>query len=87
MNRYTINGYTRIGKALARRLFSANATPIFACPCNLRPGAPWSPEVMLPTDTGRTFDQLANAATYYKCTGRETGRYLSYYVSEEVLPL
>lgn len=86
MNRYTINGLERVTKARARHLFAANITPIFACPCKLRPGGPWSPEIMLPTDTGRTFDQLANAATFYNCTP-ETGRYLAYYVAEGVLPL
>lgn len=40
---------------------------------------------MFPTDTGATFDQLANAATYYNCTP-ETGRYLAFYVAEGVLP-
>ena len=85
MNRYTVNGLERVSKAQARRLFAANVTPIFACPCKLRPGGPWSPEVMLPTDAGATFGQLANAATYYKCTP-DTGRYLAFYVAEGVLP-
>lgn len=38
MNRYTVNGLERVSRAQARRLFSANITPIFACPCKLRPG-------------------------------------------------
>lgn len=87
MNHYAINGLERVSKAQARRLFNANSTPIFACPCNLRPGAPWYPEIMFPTDSGATFDQLANAATFYKCRDAETGQYLAYYVAEEVSPL
>lgn len=52
MNRYTVNGLERVSKAQARRLFSANTTPIFACPCKLRPGGPWSPEIMFPHGHG-----------------------------------
>ena len=83
MNRCTSNGHERVSKAQARRLFAANFTPIFSCPCKLRPGGPRSPEIMFPTDTDATFDQLVNAATYYNCTP-ETGRYLAYYVAEGV---
>ena len=86
MNRYTVNGFTRISKAQARKLWTANATPVYACPCNLRPGGPWSPEVQLPTDSGATWERLTNAATYYNCTTAETGRRLVYYVAEGVLP-
>lgn len=86
MNHYTVNGFERVSKARARRLFSADVTPIFACPCNLRPGGMWRPEVMLPTDTGASFDQLVNAATYYKCTP-ETGRYLAFYVAEGAISI
>lgn len=86
MNRYTVNGYTRISKNQARKLWTANTTPVFACPCKLRPGAPWYPEIQFPTDTGSTWEQLTNAAEYYKC-GPAEGRRLVYYVAEEVLPL
>lgn len=84
MTRYTVSGLERISKAQARRIFTADATPVYACPCKLRPGDPWRPEVMLPTDTGSTFDQLAAAATYYNCNPA-AGRYLAFYVAEGVL--
>lgn len=86
MNHYTVNGFERVSKTRARKLFSADVTPIFACPCNLRPGGMWRPEVVFPTDSGASFDQLVNAATYYNCIDSKTGRYLSYYVAEGVLP-
>lgn len=85
MKHYTIDGLERISKATARKLYN-QGIPVYACPCKLRPGRPWSPEVMFPTDTGRTFDQLVNAATFYNCTP-ETGKYLAFYVAEGVLPL
>lgn len=85
MRHYTINGLTRISKTRARVLYSAGS-PVIACPCNLRPGAPWHPEAILSPDTGDTFDQRVNAASYYNCN-RDSGRYLAYYVAEGVLPL
>ena len=86
MNRYTVNGLERISKAQARKLWTNDVTPVYACPCKLRPGAPWYPETQLPTDTGRTWERLTAAAEYYKC-GPDTGRRLNYYVAEGVLPL
>lgn len=86
MNCYTINGLTRISKALARKLWAADATPVYACPCKLRPGPPWYPEVQLPTDSGATFDRLATATEFYNC-GPATGHRLNFYVAKGVLPL
>lgn len=86
MNRYIINGLERISKAQARKLWTADTAPVYACPCKLRPGAPWYPEIQLPTDTEETWERLTAAAEYYKC-GPDTGRSLSYYVAEGVLPL
>ena len=83
MNRYTINGFTRIHKNKARKIWTTDATPVYACPCKLRPGAPWYPEIQLPTDTGSTWETLTNAAAFYKCNP-EDGRRLSYYVAEGV---
>ena len=86
MNRYTVNGYARISKNQARKLWAEDRTPVFACPCKLRPGAPWYPEIQLPTDTGSTWERLTNAAEYYKC-GSAEGNRLVYYVTDGVLPL
>ena len=84
MNRYTVNGYTRISKAQAHKLWATDRTPVFACPCKLRPGAPWYPEVKLTTDTIVTFDALTHATEARLCTKGNTGRYLAYYVEEGV---
>lgn len=87
MNRYTVNGFTRISKSQARKLWAARV-PVYACPCKLRPGRPWHPEAQRIIDRGHgfTFDRVASAVEYYGCTP-ETGRYLAYYVAEGVLPL
>ena len=82
MNEYTINGYTRISKAKAKKIWSEKNIPVYACPCNMRPGEPEYPEIWLPTDTNATFAQLTNAATKYKCHNHETGLYLAYYVAD-----
>lgn len=83
MNQYTADGYSRISKARARRLYDAGA-PVYMCPVKLRPGAPWHPETQaLKTRAQAPFDSLVNAAVYYTC-GSATGPYLAYYTKEEV---
>lgn len=88
MNRYTGNGYTRISRAQARKLWDAGTT-VFACPCNLRPGVPWYCEAILKKSDKvyPTFNADANAAAYFLPATAETGHYLAYYVAEGVLPL
>lgn len=83
MNRYsfTIAGRTceRITKNAARKLYDSNK-PVYFCPCKLRPGEPWNPELLIEksrTD-GATFAYMINSATFYNCTS-ETGRYLAFY--------
>lgn len=82
MNSYTINGYTRISKARAHKIWAADRAPVYACPCKLRPGAPWYPEGKLTLDTIVTFDALTRAAETALCINSTTGKYLAYYVEE-----
>ena len=85
MKRYTIDGLERISKATARKLYN-QGIPVYACPCKLRPGRPWNPEVQypFPPDPGATFDALDSAATYYKC-GADAGNRLTYYTAEGIV--
>lgn len=85
MNRYTVNGFTRIHKNKARAIWEKGGT-VYACPCNLRPGAPWHPEAQLtpvPRMSWYTCDAIVNGLTLFT---PETGRYLAYYVREEAGP-
>lgn len=81
MNQYTIDGYTRISKARARRLYDAGA-PVYMCPVKLRPGGPWYPETqILKPRTQAEFSDVTNAATFYTCSPG-AGRYLAYYAKD-----
>ena len=87
MNRYTVNGYTRVSKARARKIWNAGGV-VYACACNIRPGGPWYCEAILrKSDNAHpSFDADANAVTWYNCLNSETGRYLAYYVREGAGP-
>lgn len=79
MTHYTIDGYTRISKTRARRLYDSGA-PVYICPVKLRPGEPWHPETQILKHRAQaTFEELTNAATFYTC-GAAAGSYLAYYV-------
>ena len=87
MNYYTVNGFERVSKARARKLWGQGVT-VYACPCKLRPGGPWYCEVIL-TKADRvcpTFDADVNAAAYCLTLCTETGRYLAFYVRQEATP-
>jgi hypothetical protein len=81
MNKYTIDGYTRISKARARKMFN-NGDPVYMCPVNLRPGRPWYPEICF-YKTGENFEKSVFAFEFYNCINNETGKYTAFYIREE----
>lgn len=81
MNRYEVNGYTRISKATARKIYNGGGA-VWFCPVNLRPGSMWHPEwriVNNPADPV-TFEKHVDRFTFYTCIDAETGRYIVFYV-------
>jgi hypothetical protein len=78
---YNDNGFTfkRVNKATARRAYN-NGLRVVMCPCNLRPGAPWRPEIPVDNKSGATFETTLNAFEYYNIRGHETGRYTAFYI-------
>ena len=81
MRQYSIGGYARISKAAARRAFNAGEV-VYFCACNMRPGAPWNPEIAADNSDGSSFAAAVGRVEYYNCTCAETGRYLAYYRAE-----
>ena len=81
MRHYSVGGYTRISKRAAARAYCEGET-VYACPVNLRPGAPWHPETAADNSDGGSFAAAVGWAEYYNCTCAETGRYLAYYRAE-----
>lgn len=78
---YSDGGFTfkRVNKATARRTYN-NGLRVVMCPCNLRPGAPWYPEVSVIGKSGATFEAAVNAFEFYNVRNRETGRYTAFYI-------
>ena len=93
MNKYTFEKdgktYCRISKQTARGYYDAGVE-ILACPCNLRPGAIWHPEIYICREMAfpyaSTFDKTIAYVTGMNCLNNETGHYLAYYVAQNMLP-
>lgn len=93
MNKYTFEKdgktYCRISKAAAREYYETGVE-IYACPCKLRPGGPWHPEVYICREMAfpyaGTFDKVTAYVAGINCINSETGRYLAYYVAQDMLP-
>ena len=80
---YTDGGktYTRISKAKARAAYNAGLELVL-CPVNLRPGAPWHPEIAVSKERSESesFERVLNAFEFYNTRDTETGRYTAFYI-------
>ncbi len=68
----------RITKGKARGIYEKGLYVIL-CPSNLRPGAPWHPEVHVASDGDVAFDDIVNRFAWYNCTSMETGKRVNFY--------
>lgn len=75
--------YVRVSKTTARKAYDAGKTVVL-CPCKLRPGAPWHPEIPIrhSAEDPETFEQRVNNFEYYNLSA-ETGRYTLYFLRAE----
>ncbi len=80
MRNISANGYKRITKRAAARLYE-QGQPVLFCPVNLIPGGAWGIGSIIIKEEGRTFEQVLNAFEYYNCNN-ETGKYTAFYVEE-----
>lgn len=78
MNKYSVNGFTRISKAAARKLYNAGQI-VYFCACNMRPGCDWHPEIAV-QQTGEPFENRVNNFQWYNCINSETGKYTAFYI-------
>ena len=80
MNAHQFGNLTRISKRKARKLWGT--CKIHLCPCNLRPGGPWCPDMpVFPEEQReRDFYKYVRTFEWYNCTGRETGTYTAFYI-------
>jgi hypothetical protein len=65
-----VGGYTQISKKEAHKLFN-DAGTVYLCAANLRPGAPWYPEVAISiSQTDLNFNEKCTAFQYYNRTSK-----------------
>lgn len=81
MRNITANGYKRITKRTAERLYELGQ-PVLFCPVNLIPGGPWGNGCIITKKEGTTFTHVVNAFEYYSCINNETGYYAAFYIKE-----
>lgn len=94
MNQIEIEGWVRISKQKARKLYDEGQTvklcPVKAHPCNkyyplsfdINKGDKFEIE---PFDWELKFDSRVNNFEYYNCQDNELGKYSAFYVRREVL--
>lgn len=92
MNGLKINGYRRLSKTHARKLYEGGGT-VYLVPCYMRPGGMWRPEVAISKGDRSEdayyfaasecdFDRVVDEFMYYACKSG-SGRYPAYYVRED----
>ena len=67
MRNITVNGYKRITKRTAERLYELGQ-PVLFCPVKLIPGGVWGNGCIITKEEGRTFKQALNTFEYYNCS-------------------
>ena len=80
MRNITVNGYKRITKQTAKRLYEMGE-PVLFCPVKLIPDGVWGNGCTVTKKEGATFEQELNAFEYYNCNN-ETGNYTAFYIKE-----
>lgn len=96
MNRYKFTSrhgqtFTRVSKAVAKKAY-INGFVIALCPCKLRAGSPWNPELIIDRETRgcmtddtsaeNYFEKLLNAFEYYNLNN-ETGKYTAFFIESD----
>lgn len=80
MKEYNYNGFTRIDKRIARKLYN-NGEDVLFIPCNLRPDNMWGLGILQNKTLNGQYDDFDNLCFWYSaynCTA-ETGKYIAFY--------
>lgn len=92
MNKRQFGNLTRISKTAARKSWGKRNMSL--CPCNLRPGFPWRPNIdVFAAEIAEkqnsqweherkqsNFDYFVDNFEYYNCESNETGKYTAFYL-------
>lgn len=83
MNKVNIDGYRRVQKRTAERLYKEGET-IYLLPVNMRPTNYWQRPFAIRKDDHAppysTFSHRINAYAYYHCQTKAQGYYPAYYI-------
>lgn len=85
MNKVNIDGYRRVQKRTAERLYKEGET-IYLLPVNVRPGNPWIEPTRLHRDDNPqgtpydTFNDRISGFIFYACQYKALGYYPAYYI-------
>ena len=80
MNKFKIEGFSRITKRAAEKLYEQGKT-VYVSSCNMSPVSIWQPAIPInrQDEMGESsFPARINAFEYYNCD-RERGRYAAFY--------
>lgn len=86
MKQYNFKGLKRVTKTTAKKLYNAGLDVLFI-PCNLSPVSPWGLGIWQNINLlGQydSFEKLCNYYEFYNCMDAETGKYIAFYIKEEV---
>lgn len=78
MRNFNFDGFERVNKTVARRLYNHGMT-IYVCAVNVNPNGALGAIPVNNKDGFSSFDGMVNGAEYYNCNA-ECGRYLAYYL-------
>lgn len=80
---FKINGVNcvRVSKALARKAY-AYGLRVYYCPCKLRPGFPWNPEIAITKSDSQDFETVLNEFESHNCDSNKVGRYAAFYMEK-----
>ena len=83
MNQVRVNGYVRISKQKARRLYD-NGENIYLLPCKVSPASEWIRPYQANDylEYQRSFDRVLASFEYYNCQYNELGKYPAFYIKE-----
>lgn len=82
MNHISIDGYTRVSKRKARRLFM-EGVEILVLPCKVNPANVWEMTARMSNSSIEDFEKWLNEYSYYSCNYNELGRYPAFYIKEK----
>lgn len=80
MNAISVNGYTRITKQAAHKLYDAHKM-VYVCPVKLRPSE-YTISGIYKANDKHDFALQVSVFQYYNCNNNEVGKYAAFYTKD-----